>query len=206
MQSFDLAAILAARICHDLVSPVGAVVNGVELMREVNGAGIADELDLVDQSATRASRLLTFYRLAFGRAQAAEGGGISRSQFRDRVQPVLQAPRLRIDWQALDGPALEPASARLIGLMGLCARASVGVSGVIGIGLDPNGDLPVSVLISGDHAALGPQHRLWLGGARTPLPDPRQIEFMLLPAAAAGLGLQLEIDSAPGRVTLTARR
>ena len=56
--TLDIASLLASRICHDLVSPVGAVVNGTDLIRAVGGADIQDELALIGQSAARASIIL----------------------------------------------------------------------------------------------------------------------------------------------------
>ena len=64
--SRDLTSILVSRICHDLVSPVGAIVNGVDLVREIGGGDIEAELAMISQSSNRASALLQFYRIAFG--------------------------------------------------------------------------------------------------------------------------------------------
>lgn len=205
MDGFDLAAVVSARICHDLVSPVGAVVNGVELIREIPGGEAADELTMVEQSATRAARLLTFYRMAFGRA-TGEGTGLSRSQLRDRLAPVLSGPRIRIDWSGLDGPALAPDAARLVALLGLCARGMIGLGGVIALELDGDADLPLLVRARGDQAQASAQQTAWLAGAPAPLPEPRQVEFVLAPGAAAAMGARLTLAVRPGEVTLTATR
>src|SRR6186713_2871560 len=72
LEALDLAALLCSRVCHDLISPVGAVVNGIEVMEDD-----ADEqtktfaLDLIRKSAATASARLQFCRLAFGAAGSA---------------------------------------------------------------------------------------------------------------------------------------
>jgi len=67
--ALDLAALLCSRVCHDLISPVGAIVNGIEVMEEDKGEETkAFALDLIKKSAYQASAKLQFCRLAFGAA------------------------------------------------------------------------------------------------------------------------------------------
>ena len=74
LASMDLAALLCSRVCHDVISPVGAIVNGLEVMDlEKDEAMRADALKLVRESAARASSRLQFARLAFGAAGSAGG-------------------------------------------------------------------------------------------------------------------------------------
>ena len=62
----ELAGTVCTRICHDLVSPVGAVVNGADLIDELGVADAKDEMAMIAQSARRAAAMLKFHRLAFG--------------------------------------------------------------------------------------------------------------------------------------------
>ncbi|MBL4807424.1 MAG: hypothetical protein JKY31_09055 [Rhodobacteraceae bacterium] len=64
MHPSKLADMISSRICHDLISPVGAISNGVELMGDLNGP--SPELDLINQSADTAKAKLMFFRVAFG--------------------------------------------------------------------------------------------------------------------------------------------
>src|SRR6187397_3478598 len=70
LSSLDLAALLCSRVCHDLISPTGAIVNGLEVLEDKQ----SDEetktfaLDLIKKSAKTASARLQFCRLAFGAA------------------------------------------------------------------------------------------------------------------------------------------
>jgi histidine phosphotransferase ChpT len=65
----DLAALLCSRICHDIISPVGAINNGLELLDE--GGADADAMNLIRTSARNASARLQFARIAFGAAGSA---------------------------------------------------------------------------------------------------------------------------------------
>ncbi|MBN8921326.1 MAG: histidine phosphotransferase, partial [Rhizobiales bacterium] len=72
LESLDLAALLCSRVCHDLISPVGAVVNGMEVLEETNDESTrVFALDLIKKSAAQASARLQFCRMAFGAAGSA---------------------------------------------------------------------------------------------------------------------------------------
>jgi histidine phosphotransferase ChpT len=73
----DLAALLCSRVCHDVISPVGAINNGLELLDD--GAGDSDALDLIRTSAQNASVRLKFARLAFG-ASGSVGASIDTGE------------------------------------------------------------------------------------------------------------------------------
>ena len=65
----DLAALLCSRVCHDIISPVGAINNGLELLDE--GGADEDAMRLIRQSARNASARLQYMRIAFGAAGSA---------------------------------------------------------------------------------------------------------------------------------------
>src|SRR5215217_3407002 len=73
----DLAALLCSRVCHDIISPVGAINNGLELLDE--GGADADAMDLIRTSALNASVRLKFARLAFG-ASGSAGASIDTGE------------------------------------------------------------------------------------------------------------------------------
>src|SRR5690606_41723778 len=78
----DLAALLCSRVCHDVISPVGAINNGLELLDE--GAADADALDLIRTSALNAAVRLKFARLAFG-ASGSVGASIDTGEAEQAV-------------------------------------------------------------------------------------------------------------------------
>ena len=65
LDSLDLAALLCSRVCHDVISPVGAIVNGLEVLEDENDASMRDfAFDLIRKNAKQASARLQFARLA----------------------------------------------------------------------------------------------------------------------------------------------
>jgi histidine phosphotransferase ChpT len=72
LDALDLAALLCSRICHDLISPAGAIVNGLEVLEESDDAETKTfAMDLIKKSARTASARLQFCRIAFGAAGSA---------------------------------------------------------------------------------------------------------------------------------------
>jgi histidine phosphotransferase ChpT len=100
LDSLDLAALLCSRVCHDLISPTGAIVNGLEVLEEKD----SDEetktfaLDLIKKSAKTASARLQFCRLAFG----AAGSSVAQIDLGDAesmVRGFLDEDKTKVTWQ-----------------------------------------------------------------------------------------------------------
>jgi histidine phosphotransferase ChpT len=72
LEALDLAALLCSRVCHDIISPVGAIINGLEVLDEDNTEDMKEfAFGLIRRSAAQASAKLQFARLAFGAAGSA---------------------------------------------------------------------------------------------------------------------------------------
>jgi histidine phosphotransferase ChpT len=72
LEALDLAALLCSRVCHDIISPVGAIINGLEVLEEDNSEEMRTFAnELIQRSAKQASAKLQFARLAFGAAGSA---------------------------------------------------------------------------------------------------------------------------------------
>lgn len=206
-----LAGVVCARLCHDLGSPIGAMVNGVDLIAEIGAADAAEELALLGRSAGRAAALLGFLRLAFG-AVREPAAAVSRKRIRDHAEAVLGGPRVVLRWLGDEGggaasEAPEPlpqAAARALALMLLAGRAALGAGGTLTVLVAPAGGLPLAVVAEGDGVALGPARRSLLSGTDDALPEPRDVEFALLPMAVRELGARLEIDERPRLLGLRA--
>ncbi|MBK0397576.1 hypothetical protein H0I76_00100 [Limibaculum sp. M0105] len=204
MTQDDLAGLVAVRICHDLVNPVGAIGNAADLMHELAGADTREELELVRQSATRASAMLRLLRLAFG-APADGTGGMSRSELHDVVMEGLGSRHVEMRWSGLEGPAVGLPAARCMALMALCGRSLLGMRGRITVTMAFDGAWPTGLAAEGESATLDADARAWLSGEPTHrLPEPRRVELALLPGALAAAGARLVSRSAPGSVLLTA--
>src|SRR5437588_8729047 len=96
--ALDLAALLSSRLCHDLISPVGAIINGLEVMEEDKDEETKTfALDLIKKSATQASAKLQFYRLAFGAAGSA-GAQIELGDAEKAARGVLEDGKTALVW------------------------------------------------------------------------------------------------------------
>jgi histidine phosphotransferase ChpT len=96
--ALDLAALLCSRVCHDLISPVGAIVNGVEVLDEEKDEETQTfALDLIRKSARQASARLQFCRLAFGAAGSA-GAQIDTGDAEKVARGLLEDDKIKIAW------------------------------------------------------------------------------------------------------------
>src|SRR5579864_3965723 len=98
MNDLDFAALLVSRVCHDLVSPVGAVVNGLEVLEdETDLAMRADALRLVAASAEQAAARLQFARIAFGAAGSA-GAELDLAEVGRIMTGLLKGGKVELVW------------------------------------------------------------------------------------------------------------
>jgi histidine phosphotransferase ChpT len=96
--ALDLAALLCSRVCHDLISPVGAIVNGIEVMDEEKDEETRTfALDLIKKSARQASAKLQFCRLAFGAAGSA-GAQIDTGDAEKVARGLLEDDKIKMVW------------------------------------------------------------------------------------------------------------
>ena len=98
LDSLDLAALLSSRVCHDVISPVGAIVNGLEVLEEEKDQEMRGHaLALIKSSAQEASSRLQFCRLAFG-AAGSKGSSIDTGDAENVARQLLADERTRLDW------------------------------------------------------------------------------------------------------------
>lgn len=90
--------LLCARLCHDLISPVSAINNGVELVTEMGEAMGKEAMSLIGSSAVEASRRLQFFRLAFGSARGAAGGSATLAEARAGFLDLQVGERIALSW------------------------------------------------------------------------------------------------------------
>jgi histidine phosphotransferase ChpT len=98
IEALDLAALLCSRVCHDLISPVGAIVNGLEVLAEEKDEETRQfALDLIHKSANTASAKLQFCRIAFGAAGSA-GAQIDLGGAEGVARGFLEDDRTKLAW------------------------------------------------------------------------------------------------------------
>src|ERR1700680_3656313 len=108
MNDLDFAALLVSRVCHDLVSPVGAVVKGLEVLEdETDPAMRADALRLVAASAEQAAARLKFARIAFG-AAGSVGAELDLTEVSRILFGLLKGGKVELVWGAppVNGPTV----------------------------------------------------------------------------------------------------
>lgn len=174
----DLTALIGSRICHDLISPIGAIGNGVELLMMEPG-GKSPELALISESVTSAAARLRFFRLAFG--DPGQEQRIGRPEILSILADLEQGGRLRIEW---NGPVEMPrGEARLLFLTILCLETALAWGGVIRLMAAPAPETGWQV------QALAPRRRDlgpfwdWLTRPDAPVPAdlaPATVHFALL--------------------------
>jgi histidine phosphotransferase ChpT len=100
LDPLDLAALLCSRVCHDLISPTGAIVNGLEVLeeKESDAETRSFALDLIKKSARTASARLQFCRLAFGSAGSA-GAQIDLGDAEAMARAFIEDDKTRLSWQ-----------------------------------------------------------------------------------------------------------
>lgn len=100
LDSLDLAALLCSRVCHDVISPVGAIVNGLEVLEDDSDTSMREfALDLIQKSARQASARLQFARLAFGAAGSA-GASIDLGDAEQVARGMFLDDKIAFSWSS----------------------------------------------------------------------------------------------------------
>lgn len=160
----DLAALLCSRICHDLISPVGAINNGIELFDE--GGAEEDALQLIRMSAVNASARLQFARIAFGAAGSA-GSEIDSGDAESVTKNFMQNEKANLDWQA-PRLLLPKNEVKLLLNLVLIANASIPRGGDIYVSIrEENGKRNFQLKVSGKMLRVPPKF-LELYNGQTP--------------------------------------
>ena len=110
----DLAAMLCSRLCHDMLSPVGALSNGLELLAMETDAEMRKSvMELLEQSATISTNKLKFFRLAFG-AAGGFGDRVDVAEPRSLIEALAgDNDKIRINW-AIEAANLSKPSVKVL--------------------------------------------------------------------------------------------
>ena len=143
-----LADLTASRLCHDLVNPLGAIGNGVELI-ELTGSVRGPEMDLIRDAVRDAQARMRFLRIAFGASGSTQI--LSAREARTTAQAPWDGTRLSLDWGVAED--LPRVQIRLGYLMLLCAETALPMGGEVRIGR--------AARARGASAAGGPPRAPW---------------------------------------------
>jgi histidine phosphotransferase ChpT len=98
MTEIEFSALMVSRVCHDLVGPLGAVINGLEVLEDERDADMReDALRLVTSSANQALARIQFMRIAFGAAGSA-GAELDLNEVGRLVAGLLEGGKVRLEW------------------------------------------------------------------------------------------------------------
>ncbi len=184
----NVAALIGSRICHDLISPVGAVTNGLELLA-MSGVGESPELSLVNSSAADASARIRLFRLAFG--TATEGQSFSSDELRRILADHYSDGRIAVTFNPVGDIPKRFAKAVVLGV--LCIEQSLPFGGTMAINL--SGDIWE---IAGTSERIKERRQLWSGlTENAPLDDlaPADVQYLLLRVLLESMDRTCQIDA-----------
>ena len=193
--SGNLAALIGSRICHDLISPIGAISNGLELL-ELAGAAQSPELDLIGESVSNAEARIRFFRIAYGFASDQMIGPAE-------VTPILnslnKSGRLDMVWHI--DQAVPRNLVRLAFLAFQCCESAMPLGGTVIAKPSDN-----SIVIEANAEKFNIDQELWsLINAPTGSIDiaPAHVQFALLPVTARDSGRSVQVDLTDNRLAIT---
>lgn len=199
----NFTSLICSRLCHDLVGPVGAISNGIELMEmEDEPDMMKDALDLLKHSAANASRRLRFLRLAFG----SSGGDEMPLPVGDARQAALDFfidHRLDLNWP--EAPGANPAKPRVRLALNLALAGAAGLvrGGTLNVTLDDH-----TLSVDGVHDRAGLPDNVVAAlegrGEANSGEDARIIESYLARKIADAENIVITIDQSPGRFLIAA--
>ena len=201
LSDLELAALLCSRVCHDVISPVGAIANGLEILAEETDEEMRTlAFDLVRRSAEQASAKLQFCRLAFG-AGGAPGSTFDLGEAGEISRKFVGEEKIRLEW-TMPQEARDKTQVKLLLNLMLMAISAIPRGGVVRVGEDERG---LALAASGEGAKLPEASRRVLAGdIGAGDIDARlvQVYYAMRLAEQAGYGIEAEAEA--GRVAISA--
>ncbi len=155
--STDMAALLCSRLCHDLLSPVGALNNGLELLAEERDPEMRQRcIELLEQSARTSAEKLKFFRLAFG-AAGGFGDAVDVAEPKALIAGLVgESKRVQVEWNVSAQQLPKPAVKLLLNLALIGIEALVR-GGTLDIGAEArDGATEIVVRAEGQRIAFDP--------------------------------------------------
>jgi len=152
----ELAAYLAARMCHDFISPASAIVSGLDLLDDPSAQDMRDDaMNLISASARKLADLLSFSRVAFGASASAETFDVR--ELHKLAEGVFGHMRATLEW-AIDVPAVNKPAARALLNLTQMAGAALPTGGVARVrAVQEGASLAIAIEATGPKARLRPE-------------------------------------------------
>ncbi|MGY6550135.1 MAG: histidine phosphotransferase family protein [Roseinatronobacter sp.] len=192
----ELGALIASRICHDLVSPIGAISNGMELL-QLGQPDQSGELALISQSIESATTRLRFYRIAFGSVAASQS--ISRAEIASVLESLSKHARHHFTWVGPD--SLSRQKVKLAALLLMCLEAALPWGGEIHVSVQDG-----VLTLTGRAERIKLEDDLWgsLDPAREMVPiSSAKIQFAVARDEIAALRARIALEEQASQLRLT---
>jgi len=201
----ELAALVSSRICHDVINPVSAISNGLEMLGEEPDQAMREAaMDLIRKSAAQASAKLQFARLAFGAAGSA-GAEIDLRDAEKVTRDFLAGSgKHQIVWQ---GPAVTLPKNKVKLLLNLVALGAVALprGGVVNVEIEGTPpDVSFIIKAKGEAARLNDQVKSLLSGANGVAVDAHLVQPYYARRVATAAGMTVTVEARDGEVDLKA--
>lgn len=190
----DTSSLLGSRICHDLISPMGAISNGLELLA-MSGMGDSPELKLIEESIQSANSRVRYFRVAFGAASGSQV--MARTEILSLLDGVYAGGRFVVRWDAPSDPTRSEAKMGFLAIM--CAEAALPLGGEVTVTSD-RGNWQVQAY--GTKIKFEKEHWKLLNA---PIPSDvpsSKVQFLLLGEAFTQLGLNPQVGHSDSAMSL----
>ena len=201
----ELASLIAAKLCHDFISPSGAIMSGLDLLDDPTAQDMRDDaLSLIKDSAKKMVALVQFCRVAFGAATTAER--FTAAELTALVDGVTSGGRATLAWDLDAGDFGKPQARALVNLAYLTV-AALPMGGAATVGARRDGaQIVIKGLAEGARARLKPEAATGLQGHRlTEGLAGQWIQPYWLWLTADQHGGTLAVEAVEGRVSMTVR-
>lgn len=194
MNNPTLDALISSRICHDLISPVGAISNGVELLSEL--ATTMPEVALIADSVDSAKAKLQFFRVCFG--QTSDGALTGARELESIGSGMFHSTRMTLNWQ-LHSDSFPRETTKMLFLLLLCVETALPLGGTISVIQDGN---TWEIRADAKRIQIVDAWNMINGQSNKDV-SPAQVQFMLVHRQALNLGRNVAMVA--GDTNLTVR-
>ncbi|MGE0116955.1 MAG: histidine phosphotransferase family protein [Dongiaceae bacterium] len=197
--------LLASRICHDLISPIGAIGNGLELLEDADPDMSGDALKLSANCVRKASALLEFFRMAYG--TAGSDAGLRWDAAKQLAEGLLEGGKIALVWTPVPaGVALPPLAPKLALNLALLATEMLPRGGEIVVALQPaDGRAVLSAVAGGREARIPEEIAAAMAAVAESVPPltARTVHGFFTARLAEASGGRLEVVAQPAAIQLS---